>query len=491
MNHVRAVLGARFAGRSATGGAPPPPSTPATFQPPPDEEMVTGGFRRQRMSSDSGRRRELEKFAARCVEELCASPEMATVIQEAIDSHVLPAQATIQELRMELSDSAISLGLPRRPEGLRSPAHRGPISPANASSQEPQHAAAGKAAAHALRGRLAEARQAPQQTLLDLKTWESSSPYKPIPELSGKVSQALAKSELQERAEEITNTIMARAHCAVCWEHVGEDEKLFRVCELQVPVQHLMCERCLDRDRTHGCPMCKRPRVRTEQCEAMRRNFYRIKCQSCPLCTDPTKRTAEELLKHVDTECAAVESETITVDVRKLQRELEKFAARCVEELCASPETATVIQEAIDSHVLLAQDTIQELRMELSDSAISLDLVRHMSTSEIETLNQRVAQLEALKHQVKLDDIQRLKNDKLHLVNEKGDLASALEKMGGTLKRCEQANDDLRKDLARVRDERDRWQREAADTKLSVQRRAGSHAEHWGRPKRPRRECSP
>ncbi|KAK3253742.1 hypothetical protein CYMTET_37016, partial [Cymbomonas tetramitiformis] len=56
MNHVRAVLGARFAGRSATGGAPPPPSTPATFQPPPDEEMVTGGFRRQRMSSDSGRR---------------------------------------------------------------------------------------------------------------------------------------------------------------------------------------------------------------------------------------------------------------------------------------------------------------------------------------------------------------------------------------------------------------------------------------------------
>ncbi|KAK3252083.1 hypothetical protein CYMTET_38641 [Cymbomonas tetramitiformis] len=323
---------------------------------------------------------------------------------------------------------------------------------------------ASKAAASALNVRF-KAQSVSRDVHLDLDTlaWSPRS-YKPVPELSGKVLCAHASTELEKRVQEVTGIIMARNWCNICQDYQEKDQKLYVTCEQHLPVQHLVCESCFDKDKTSVCPMCRgeRPRQRTEQCEAMRRDFYRIKLQSCPLCTDPEKRTADELLKHVHTECAAIKSETVTVDVRRLRAELAAQRSRCVQELCDSPVTVDVMRKAFAE--VLAK-TVAEW------SSLQMPHAR-----EMRRLKRDVDQL---------DTYSQLSDRDLKDCTKECETLKSLVRYHQETNRCLQLDyDHVRRQFREQRENCDRLQREVDD--LRRQRRVGSHAEAWGRPKRSR-----
>ncbi|KAK3259160.1 hypothetical protein CYMTET_31820 [Cymbomonas tetramitiformis] len=165
---------------------------------------------------------------------------------------------------------------------------------------------AGDAAIRLLKIRSKELQKNDEISSADMQALVSTESYEPIPELASRVSQDQANCELEIRLERITKTIMSRSFCSICFEYKAEDVKLYRGCVQKLSVQHLVCEECFRRDHTRYCPVCRsdRPPNPTEQSEELRYDFYHTKCQSCPLCTDPAERTAQELLEHVENECA-------------------------------------------------------------------------------------------------------------------------------------------------------------------------------------------
>ena len=195
------------------------------------------------------------------------------------------------------------------------------------------------------------ARPVPQGVLIDLATLRppSFSRYKPK---VAKVSAEYAQGTLENNVSPGTAVIMMRGFCAICLEYKKEGVKLFRTCKVLEPVQHLVCENCvekLDEHNSDKCPLCREPRLgqRAEQCEELRGSFHHRVCQSCPLCTDPTGRTAEALLSHVHSECAAVEPETVVVDLKKLREEFARQRSQCISDFCDSDVMFSNVQRGM------------------------------------------------------------------------------------------------------------------------------------------------
>ncbi|KAK3249635.1 hypothetical protein CYMTET_40915 [Cymbomonas tetramitiformis] len=182
---------------------------------------------------------------------------------------------------------------------------------------------------------------------IDTDTLPTKKFYEPIPKYAEKLSQVAANDELQKNLCNITRIIMSRSYCSVCKVHVKEDVKLYQTCENKSP-QHLECSECFSKFNSNRCSMCRGKRLRIEQDDSLRHDFYHTKCQDCPLCTDDTERTPQDLLEHVETECPAVNSSDITMDRRRLRSILLEERERSFAAFWASPETQQAVSEPIN-----------------------------------------------------------------------------------------------------------------------------------------------
>ncbi|KAK3235464.1 hypothetical protein CYMTET_54356 [Cymbomonas tetramitiformis] len=181
---------------------------------------------------------------------------------------------------------------------------------------------------------------------------------------------------------------MSRSYCLVCKEHVEEDVKLYQTCENKAP-QHLECSECFLKIKSTRCSVCRKERLKIEQNENLRYDFYHTECQDCPLCTDDTVRTPQDLLEHVETECPAVNSSDITMDRRKLRSLLLKQRERSFAAFWALPETQQAVSEPIDRLKKKHADTRKRQREEM-------DHAETVHQESVRKLEEKITYLEAI-----------------------------------------------------------------------------------------------
>eukprot|EP00854_Cymbomonas_tetramitiformis_P000358 gene358-666_t len=236
----------------------------------------------------------------------------------------------------------------------------------------------------------------------DRKFLQTKKFYKPVPEFAEKLQEGVAQVEFEKRLTDITKAIMSRVFCSVCRNHIKEDVDIFRVCIEEHPVQHLECSKCFHKDRTENCPLCRgdRPQSPTLQPKQLRHDFYHTKCQECPLCTDDTMLTAQQLLEHIETDCAAVKYSEITVDERKLGLLLSKKREEHFTEFWTLPKTASCIQEAMSQVKKRIDDNHKRQQDEWNRTKAAHEVFKHDSQKEIkqleEIINKKQSQYEIL-----------------------------------------------------------------------------------------------
>lgn len=191
------------------------------------------------------------------------------------------------------------------------------------------------------------------------------------PRLSGqRLSLEDARRELRERCSVSAKFFWDRAVCVRCEESVTVEKRLYRVCNAPFPEVHLVCGRCISGSSRPGCKeSCKCPPLQKleEQPAEGQLAYWQMECEVCPLCTDSTLRTVKGLRDHVETECVAVASERVDMDVRTLEGTLRRLHSRWMERLKNREEIAVVVQEAIQKEAERHQASIAELQGRLGE----------------------------------------------------------------------------------------------------------------------------
>ncbi|KAK3284076.1 hypothetical protein CYMTET_8262 [Cymbomonas tetramitiformis] len=178
----------------------------------------------------------------------------------------------------------------------------------------------------------------------------------PAKGLEMQLSVAQARRELVARVRERTKNAMGRVYCYGCKEHKQRGEKLFHMCDKEVPVPHLLCQICYSKSRR--CEMCEgdHPRWPKEVSPTAHHDFATVACQSCPLCSDDKELTCKQLLEHVQWECAAITSEKVLVDVRILTLLRRRWRTECAQMVRSSlhtPNVALVFRKILEEQVAL------------------------------------------------------------------------------------------------------------------------------------------